>query len=150
MAQLINLSGAQPVNEGEALVVNHLSKTLPDNYLLYPNVEITEPYRQPFEYDVIVVAPHAVYVVEVKWWLNQITGGDYWWQLSSGVSKPNPLRLTNHKGKILRDRLMRCSLSLKNVWIEACVAIADAYTELQLTDAAATRTFLYTDLPRFL
>src|SRR5687767_5530020 len=116
MARLISLGGAHPVDEGEALVVGHLSKILPDDFLLYPNIEITEPHRQPFEYDLVVVAPHAIYVIEIKRWTKRIVGGDHIWQLASGITKPNPLRLTNNKARVLRSKLTNFSLSLKDVW----------------------------------
>lgn len=158
MAEIITLGGAQPVDDSEALVVSHLARELPHSYLLYPNLEIRERhgqygqhYGQPYEYDLIVVAPHAVYVVEIKRWLGRITGGDHSWELSSGVIKPNPLRLANHKARVLKGHLIRHSLGLKQeVWIEACVAIADAKTVLNLTGAAGERTFRYQDLPAFL
>ncbi|GHO56031.1 methylation-associated defense system protein kinase MAD6 [Ktedonobacter robiniae] len=150
MAQVINLGGVQPVDEGEALVVQHLANALPSNYLLYPNIELTEPGRQPYEYDVIVVTPHAVYVVEIKRWLGQISGGDYTWTLASGKEKANPLRLANQKARVLKSRLVQFSSSLNSVWVEACVAIADTRTRLRLHGAAAERAFLYTDVVTFL
>ena len=79
MAKLVPLPGGRPVDEGEALVVNHLRDTIPDTYTLIPNAEIAEPGRPPFEYDLIVVAPHAVYVVEVKRWRGGIRGDDHTW-----------------------------------------------------------------------
>src|SRR5258708_37061824 len=97
MAQLINLGGVQPVDEGEALVVQYLANVLPSMYLLYPNLEVTEPGRQPYEYDLVVVAPHAVYVVEIKRWLGQISGGGLKWLFSHGQEKEKPLRLTKPK-----------------------------------------------------
>src|SRR5260221_14650151 len=115
MAQLINLGGVQPIDEGEALVVQHLANILPPNYLLYPNLEIAETGRQPYEYDLIVVAPHAIYVVEIKRWLVQISGGDYIWHLSSGKEKANPLSLTNHKTRVLKGRLGQNSTSLQYI-----------------------------------
>src|SRR6266567_1816633 len=150
MAQLVNLGGVQPADEGEALVVQHLANILPSNYLLYPNLEIAEPGRQPYEYDLVVVAPHAIYVVEIKRWLVQIRGGDFMWHLSSGKEKTNPLRLTNHKARVLKGRLVQYSASLQHVWVEACVVIADEKTQLQLIGAVAKRTFLYTDVAKFL
>ena len=138
------------MDEGETLVISHLQRALPDHYLLYPNIEITEPERPPFEYDLMVVAPHAVYVVEVKRWLGKITGGDITWTLSSGTTRPNPLQSANFKARVLKGRLLRLNPALQPVWVQACVAIADDKTALQLTGAAAERTFLYPDLPAFL
>jgi len=60
MAKLIQLPASRPQDEGETLVIAHLREALPDTYTLIPNVEISEQGRPPFEYDLIVVAPHAV------------------------------------------------------------------------------------------
>ncbi|HZV07825.1 MAG TPA: nuclease-related domain-containing protein, partial [Gemmataceae bacterium] len=67
MAELLEPpGGAGPVNEGERRLVAALLEHLPSNYLIAPNVEIADPGRQRYEFDAIVVAPHAVYVIEIK------------------------------------------------------------------------------------
>ena len=68
MAKLVVLPDARPIEQGETLVVQYLRQVLPDTYTLIPNAEIAEPGRPPFEYDLIVLAPHAIYVIEVKRW----------------------------------------------------------------------------------
>ena len=67
MAEIIEIPGGEgPVNEGERRVIAALLAELPASYLVAPNVEILETSGQRFEYDAIIVAPHAVYVIETK------------------------------------------------------------------------------------
>ena len=55
----------EPVNEAERVAIAHLRDNLPDSYLLLHNFEIVRD-RECFEIDLAVVAPHAVYLVDVK------------------------------------------------------------------------------------
>src|SRR5688572_3253240 len=105
MAKLINLSGARPANEGEALVVSYLVDKLPGTYTIIPNVEIIQRGSSPFEYDIIVIAPHAVYVVEVKRWLGGIQGDDYSWLVAGIHHRPNPWLTANNKSRVLKSAL---------------------------------------------
>ena len=68
MARLIEPRGGEgPANESERRVVEQLRRELPESYVLVPNLEVAEPRGgQLSEYDLVVVAPHAVYAVEVK------------------------------------------------------------------------------------
>jgi len=94
MAELLEIPGGEgPVNEGERRVIATLLAGLPSSYLVAPNVEILEPGGQRFEYDAIVVAPHAVYVVETKDWWGHIRGDDREW-LVNGYSRKAPLLVT--------------------------------------------------------
>ena len=72
MAKLIQLPSSRPANPAEAQVVQGLVDGLPNTYTIIPNAEIAQPGGPPFEYDVIVIAPHALYVVEVKRWLDTV------------------------------------------------------------------------------
>jgi hypothetical protein len=82
MAKLIQLPGGGPVNDGERLVVAALVRELPDRYAVVPNIDVAAGNGQRLEYDVIVAAPHAVYVVETKAWLGEIVGDDRVWLVS--------------------------------------------------------------------
>ena len=55
----------QPVNDAERRVIGHLRDHLPSNYLLLHNFEIHRN-GEIFEVDLAVIAPHAVYLVDVK------------------------------------------------------------------------------------
>ncbi len=150
MARLITLPASRPQDEGEALVVGHLREALPDTYTLVPNVEIIEPGRPPFEYDLIVVAPHALYVVEVKRWRGGIRGDDDTWLVGGQHHRPNPWLTANNKARVLKSQIQRRQPACADIWVEAIVAIADAEGELSLQGRCRERVFRYTDLVAFL
>src|SRR5512139_779719 len=107
MVRLITLPASRPQDEGETLVIGHLREALPDTYTLVPNIEIIEPGRPPFEYDLIVVAPHAVYAVEVKRWRGGIRGDDDTWVVAGRHPRPNPWLTTNNKARVLKSQIGR-------------------------------------------
>lgn len=150
MAKLINLPGARPTNEGEALVVSYLVDQLPGTYTIIPNVEIIQRGNSPFEYDIIVIAPHAVYVVEIKRWLGGIQGDDYTWLVAGIHHRPNPWLTANNKSRVLKSALEARMPGLKNSWTEAVIAVADETGQINLRGNCRKRVFRYTDLPAFL
>ena len=150
MAQLIQLPGACPADEGEVLVIQHLQNTLPATYTLIPNIEIIERGRPAFEYDLIVVAPHAVYVIEVKRWRGGIRGDDHTWTVAGQHRRQNPWPTANNKARVLKSQIQRRQPACEPLWVEAVVAIADDQGELDLRGHCRERVFRYTDLPAFL
>ena len=63
MAKVIPIG--EPVNEAERLAIAHLRDSLPNSYLVLHNFEVVRN-GEYFEVDLAVVAPHAVYLVDVK------------------------------------------------------------------------------------
>lgn len=105
MARLIHSpTGSGPVNAFEALVVSTFLNSLPAGYLVVPNFSVKEPRGDTFEYDVVVLAPHAIYVVEAKEWYGRISGDDGEWMLNQTPRKC-PLWLADHKCKVLKSKL---------------------------------------------
>ncbi|MBE9514107.1 MAG: protein kinase [Chloroflexi bacterium] len=150
MAKLIQLPGARPADEGEKLVVNYLREQLPKTYTLIPNVEISQRGQPPFEYDIITVAPHAVYVIEVKRWRGGIRGDDHTWIVAGQHRRRSPWPTTNNKARVVKSQIQQRQPSCGNVWVEAVVAIADDRGKLDLQGACRNRVLRYTDLPAFL
>lgn len=150
MANLITVPGSRPADEGEALVVSFLRDKLPGTYTLIPNFEIAERGRPAFEYDLAVVAPHAVYIVEVKRWQGGITGDDDTWVVGGRNRRPNPWPTTNNKARVIKSLLVRQVPSGDSVWVEAVIAIAADLGELDLRGNCRDHAFRYTDLPAFL
>jgi len=145
---LIELPGGAPVNEGERLVVAALVEKLPDSYAVIPNVEIVEPAGQIYEIDVIVVAPHAVYVVETKDWHGTISGDAREW-LVDGRSRRAPLALTERKAKVLKSKLVEHSPVLGRVWVEAVVVLAAKPADLRLAPEVQARVLSIGALAHF-
>lgn len=63
MAKVIPIG--EPVNEAERLAIASLRDHLPASYLLLHNFDVVRD-SETFEVDIAVVAPHAVYLVDVK------------------------------------------------------------------------------------
>lgn len=150
MAKLVQLPNTHPVNPSEAQVVQYLRDHLPNTYTLIPNAEIVQSGSPPFEYDLIVLAPHAVYVVEVKRWLGGIQGDDFTWLIGGLHYRPNPWLTTNNKARALKSAIEKRQPGIGPFWVEAAVAIADEQAELALRGECRSRVFRYTDLPAFL
>lgn len=105
MARLISPpSGGGPVNDFERAVVERLQKELPDGYVLIPNFQLKQKGHEALEYDVVVLAPHGVCVVEAKAWFGKLVGDDNDLELN-GKPKKHPLWLTNTKCKVLKSEL---------------------------------------------
>lgn len=102
-----------PVNGGEKRLIDNLKINLPDNYYIIPNGEYAlkspQGMVQYWEYDCIVVAPHAIYHIENKDWAGQLFGDDNSWSIN-GQDRPNPM-----KTAALKSRLLASMLRSKNV-----------------------------------
>ena len=150
MAKLISLPNSRPANPAEAQVVQILVDRLPNTYTIIPNAEIAQPGGPPFEYDLIVIAPHAVYVVEVKRWLGGIQGDDFTWLVAGIHHRPNPWLTANNKARVLKNAIEGKLPGLGRFWTEAVVAIVDDSGQINLRGNCRKRVFRYTDLPTFL
>lgn len=108
MAQLSRpLHDDGPVNSGEKRLQNFLVVNLPDNYYVVPNLNLASTSRHVtkyWEYDVIVVAPHAVFHIENKDWGGNLEGDDYAW-FRSGQEVANPHKTANLKSRILASKI---------------------------------------------
>lgn len=116
------------VNAGEKRLLDFLEVNLPENYYLIPNVEIasTNPRNnltQYWEYDIIVVAPHAIYNIENKDWKGRIEGDDNYWYLNDR-QKPNPLKTGRQKTAILASKLKENEPSWGKAWIQNMVTLS--------------------------
>src|SRR5215203_3181596 len=101
MAQLISSPmGGGPVNAFELAVVQNLVAMLPAGYAVVPNFALRDNQGRAYEYDVVVLAPHAIYVVEAKEWYGRLSGDDTEWLLN-GKPRKCPLWLADQKGKVL-------------------------------------------------
>lgn len=97
-----------PVNAGEKRLLDFLDLKLPSNYIIIPNLNlaITGQNRvmKYWEYDCIVVAPHAVYHIENKDWGGNLEGDDWAW-FRSGQEVANPHKTAGLKSRILASKI---------------------------------------------
>ena len=63
MAKVIPIG--QPANESERQAIGFLRDHLPDGWLIFHNFEMRQG-QEVFEIDIAILAPHAVYLVDVK------------------------------------------------------------------------------------
>lgn len=97
-----------PVNAGEQRLLDFLCVKLPDNYIIVPNCNFAitgaNHVMKYWEYDCIVVAPHAVYHIENKDWAGKLEGDDYAW-FRSGQEVANPHKTAGLKSRILASKI---------------------------------------------
>lgn len=93
-----------PVNQGEKRLLDFLALKLPEEYIIIPNLNLavrgTNRMMKYWEYDCIVIAPHAVYHLENKDWAGNLEGDDFAW-FRSGQEVQNPHKTANLKSRIL-------------------------------------------------
>ncbi len=116
------------VNAGEKRLLNYLEINLPEDYILIPNIEIasTNPRNQRtqyWEYDLVVVAPHAIYNIENKDWKGRIEGNDDYWYVNDR-QKPNPLKTNRQKTAILASKLKEANFNWGKAWINNLVTLS--------------------------
>jgi len=122
MAELIDSpTGSGPQGEFERKLVDNLRRGLPASYKLIPNFSIKQSGHPSLEYDVVVLAPHAIYVVEAKEWYGRLTGDDTEWMINS-TPKKCPLWLANSKCKVLKSRIGPLT---PEPWYEPILVIPD-------------------------
>ncbi|GMQ28064.1 methylation-associated defense system protein kinase MAD6 [Algoriphagus confluentis] len=134
------------VNTGEKRLLDYLEVKLPDSFYLVPNVEIasTNPRNnrtQYWEYDLLIVTPHAIYNVENKDWKGRIEGDDNYWYVND-KQRPNPLKTGRQKTAILASKLKENEPSWARAWIQNMVTLSypNTYTP-SLWQESAKLTF---------
>jgi serine/threonine protein kinase len=115
-------TGSGPVGEFEQKLVQHLLTALPNTYRVLPNFSLREQDRRAYEYDVVVLAPHAVFVIEAKEWYGRLSGDDTEWVLNRNPPRRCPLWLCDQKGKVLKGRLGGIGSA---VWVEPLLVVPD-------------------------
>jgi serine/threonine protein kinase len=144
------------VNAGEKRLLDFLEVNLPENYFLIPNVEIasTNPRNnrtQYWEYDLIVVAPHAVFNIENKDWKGRIEGDDNYWYLNDRQMQ-NPLKTGRQKTAILASKLKEEDTTWGKAWIQNLVSLSyqNSYQPIILQEAQKLTFELSTRLLEFI
>ncbi|UFH45344.1 protein kinase [Flavobacterium galactosidilyticum] len=121
------------VNAGEKKLMDFLEVNLPDDFFLIPNVELISTntknnLTQYWEYDLIVIAPHAIFNIENKDWRGRIEGDDNTWYLNDQPRR-NPLRTNRQKSAILASKLKEFNPSWARAWVQNIVTLSyDNYT----------------------
>src|SRR5262249_21469155 len=126
-----------PENDSEARAIKRFAKDLPDDYIVFHNFEVTTGRGLPYEYDVAVLSPHALYHVEVKGYHGEIRGNAMQWIFANGGACPRPIPLANNKTKILAGKLKQFSHRLDSVFVETLILLTEARARAKLHDDQA-------------
>ncbi|SHI54554.1 methylation-associated defense system protein kinase MAD6 [Flavobacterium haoranii] len=134
------------VNAGEQKLMDFLEVNLPDDFFLIPNIELvsTNSYNnqtQYWEYDLIVVAPHAIFNIENKDWRGRIEGDDTNWYLNDQPRR-NPLRTNRQKTAILASKLKEQNSYWGKAWVQNTLTLSyDNYSPPIITPEDDKLTF---------
>lgn len=130
----------EPAHDAERQALAFLVNGLPSSYTVYGNAWVVERGGVVYELDAVVVAPHAIYVVEVKSYRGRIEGTDHDWYIPEPIQSPVPL---NRKtAQILNSQLRRESFSAGQVWVQSFVFLS-ATTQVGVR-GPASRDRIYT------
>jgi serine/threonine protein kinase len=128
-----------PENDSEARAIKRLSKDLPDDYFVFHNFELTTGRGLPYEYDIAVLSPHALYHLEVKGYHGEIRGNPLQWIFENGGVYPSPIPLANKKTKILAGKLKQHSHRLDDVFVDTLILLTEDKVRAKLNDDQAGR-----------
>src|SRR5262245_66438486 len=90
-----------PETDSEARAIKRFAKGLPDDCFVFHNFEVTTGRGLPYEYDIAVLTPHALYHVEVKGYHGEIRGNPMQWIFENGGVFPSPDRKSVGEGKVI-------------------------------------------------
>ncbi|MCP5524508.1 MAG: protein kinase [Verrucomicrobiales bacterium] len=125
MAQIIPIG--QPANDPEREAIAYLRDHLPGDYRVIHSFELRSGDGQWFEIDVAVVAPHAVYLVDVKSTYGEIHVAGSKWHPEGRTPFTSPLPKLRHHTRLLHGLLSNAAnpphQALRHVWIEAVVLL---------------------------
>ncbi len=125
MADVIPIG--QPANEPERQVIAYLRDHLPAGYRVLHNFELRSDNGQWFEIDIAIVAPHAVYLVDVKSTYGEIHVAGGKWHPEDRTPFASPLAKLRHHTRLLHGILSAAAgvhhAELRHVWVEAAVLL---------------------------
>jgi len=137
MARVRNIG--LPVNDSERKAISHLSRSLPDDYVLLTNLELPSLNGFPYEFDIIVIGDTAVFVVELKGYGGVIKGNAFEWELSSGSVIKSPMPLLAKKAKIVGGLVRRGAPSLSKVWVWHLLVLTADRVSIHVQDPQASQ-----------
>src|SRR5688572_3384845 len=124
----------EPAHDAERQALRFLVEGLPPEFTVYGNAWLVERSGVIFELDAVVVAPHALYVVEIKSYRGRIDGTDHDWYIPFPV--PSPLKLNRLTAQALKSQLKRESYQGGQLWIEGLVFLS-ATTDIGVKGVAS-------------
>lgn len=112
----------EPAHDAERQALRFLVEGLPSTFTVYGNAWLVERSGVVYELDAVVVAPHAVFVVEIKSYRGAIEGTDYDWYIPEPIKSPVPL---NRKtAQVLHSLMKRESYQTGQLWTQGLVFLS--------------------------
>ena len=141
-AKLIPLG--EPAHDAEREAIYFLAHNLPDGYTVYSNPWLVERSGAIYELDTVVVAPHAIYVVEIKSYRGRIEGNDNDWWIPEPIR--SPLKLNRKTAQVLASTLRQRSYECGNVWVDGFVFLSHTHDVDVDGPASSHRVYTRRDL----
>ncbi len=112
----------EPAHDTERQALRFLVEGLPNTYAVYGNPWLVERSGVVYELDAVVVAPHAVLVVEIKSYRGAIEGNDHDWYVPHPI--PSPLKRNRKTAQVLASLLRRESYKAGQAWVEGFIFLS--------------------------
>ena len=116
----------EPAHDAERQALRFLVDNLASTYTVYGNPWVVERSGVVYETDAVVVAPHAVFVVEMKAYRGVIEGTDYDWYVPGPVK--SPIGLNRKTAQVLNGMMKRASYEAGQIWVQGLVFLSAAST----------------------
>lgn len=147
MAAEILPGSGQPVNQAEREVIFYLRGNLPDGYRILHNIEIKQGVEF-FEIDLVILAPHGIYVVDIKGTHGQINVYGNQWHPEGRSPFHSPLpKLRNHAKKLkalIRD-YYPARQDLGSIYVHAAVLMSNPDASVYDPDSKDEPDITYAD-----
>lgn len=124
MAKVIPIG--QPANQEERKTIAWLRDHLPDDYYVVHNFEV-EQYDQPFEVDICLITPHALYIIDVKGVHGRVDVNGNNWHPENRAPYKSPLPKLRGNAKALSGEISRRNPrnnDLRKIYTDAVVILS--------------------------
>jgi serine/threonine protein kinase len=121
MARIIRLG--EPANDAERRAFAFLRDNLPANYTLLHNFEIVRG-RQVYEVDLAILAPHCVFIVDIKGTQGQVDIYGSRWYPEGRQPFPSPLAKLRDHARVIKSMICDAHparLELRRVYVQPVV-----------------------------
>jgi serine/threonine protein kinase len=112
----------ESAHDAERQALRFLVEGLTSSYTVYGNPWLVERSGGVFELDAVVVAPHAIFVVEIKSYRGRIEGTDNDWWLPEKIR--SPIKLNRVTAQVLKTHLRNANYQAGQVWTEGLVFLS--------------------------
>ncbi len=127
----------------EAQAIEFALKNIPDTdpFLMWGLLDLVDRSGKRYDLDLVVLGYHALYLIEIKSHPARFEGGLLDWKISfhdGGVTTiENPLRLNNHKAKVLKSLLNKHMPAGSTApWVQSLVFLSHPKAEVKLRERA--------------